>query len=158
MKSIKKLETFVELKKAEEELKEKALDRQIEILKDEIEMKWEKAEELIKMGKICVENNIRFPYVACGWGNDEKFVANGYTHKIGFLKRGRIIGGIAILGGCDYHGAVFFENGKVVLNMGWSQSVKENEIVLLKRFLNEFDGLYDSFCEWVDEITEQQAC
>lgn len=119
--------------------------------------------ELITVGVALLSNNIPFGKVGGGFlNNDEEFITNGITHKLGFFfqfgKDNSPLLGIGIKGGgCDGHDLAVNAEGEFVKSIDPYAKVYEyngyyDYCRKCKQFINDFDEFESKVYQYVDNL------
>lgn len=117
--------------------------------------------ELITVGVALLSNNIPFGKVS-RWNDEEEFITNGITHKLGFFfkftKFNSPLLGIGIKGGgCDGHDLAVNANGEFVKAIDPYIRMYEYDGYYdycrkCKQFINDFDEFENKVYQYVDNL------
>lgn len=118
--------------------------------------------ELITVGVALLANNIPFGKVGGRLGEDEEFITNGITHKLGFFfkyaKDNSPLLGIGIKGGgCDGHDLAVNADGEVIININPYAKVYNYDGYYdycrkYKQFIKDFDEFESKVYQYVENL------
>lgn len=122
---------------------------------------YERITDLIALANACIDNGIEIPqgegtHKRAGehWGYPYEFIAEGFYHHTGFIKKGRTIDFIGIENGGACGAFDFWTDG---LFVGYVHEQNKNikrepSIYDLQKFLREFPQFEEAFLKFVDEM------
>lgn len=131
-------------------------------LENGIKMLVPRIKELIAVAEALLENNIPFGKAATRWDEDDEFITNGITHKLGFFfkyaKDNSPLLGIGIKGGgCDGHDLAVNADGEFVINIdpyakGYNYDGYYDYCRKYKQFIKDFDEFEKKVYQYVDNL------
>lgn len=151
---------MVEDKKKSEE-KEILKEKEIGELMKETEKLFGRVKDIIRLGKYCMDNNLKFPngkyHEYDNYHND--FESDGIRHYFGFLGRNKFDNKVDEIhigwenGGFCGNWDVYCDGNELWLQHEKDKTRKKiDDVHIVKRFVKDFEEFERNFYEWFDEM------